>query len=1063
MKLRDLKTNNWIKVNIKLEEDYNSNLNNKECSIEYFENENKYNLYFDDNGYGKCKTIIFLNPIEESLFNEYYTRFAYSLGYVSNTYKNKKILELRFYFFTKCIAVEDNFSISLDRDHILENSKNNQLSDILSVKNGSYFSKLIDNFIIEFNNKKYFLGFMGEYKQSKDNFIEEGFALFSADFMANIKFDPIKKISFIDSIFKSNNPEYLILFELKNSSELEILDTSSQLSQFNNSILNSLFYQNGYIKKWQNYAEKEGQILFDMAKDFGVRTITNSQIESNSTYTLFFDAESSNRIYEFEIGSKYELCSETPEYFNKDFSWENFKELQKQKDSISVKVIKIKGKALLVSSEECLNNVKGKKLIYSLYAEKVQIARRQSANDAIKHGITCMPSFLEILDGNKDYKGKVKRVDDIKIENNNLTSNQLEAIKMAIQTPDIALIQGPPGTGKTTVIKQIIKTINEDYLKSNNVENGELLLTSFQHVAVENLITGVSLNGLPIPKIGKDDSYTEKIDTTKIQELIEKIEEKYPFVKEPIKRDKLFSLYDQYRNSPSTMFELELLNKIINYKGFLSVEIKSEALAMKEKLISVSLYDYSTVMRDINRLRVTKESFADDGVMAIKILLRNKNLRVNDEQKVILENHKNIDQYLDNIVKIKNELLNENCSRHLYIHSHLNTQIENLFEKVKIQLESNEPKEDKIKKVIYKYYRTLKNSKYSMNKFLKEYQVAFGATVQQSAKSKKNIYDTVIVDEAARVSPLDIFIPLVCAKNRIILVGDHRQLPHIYEESIVRELEKESGENKDATNSYNSYIRESFFEFIKGKLTELEKRDGIKRVITLNNQFRMHPLLGEFVSNSFYKDKGEAFNSLLDESHFINPIKSLNNKAAVWVDVPNKKGNESKSSSMSRYREVEANEIVNKLEEWMRLEETKALTFGVISFYSKQVSIINEKLIDRGLYNKSNHLTKSYATIPNRLQVGTVDSFQGKEFDVVLLSMVRSIPQYQCKKIENPNIIYGHLQSENRLCVSMSRQKKVLAVFGDSKMINDNAKHKDCVKGLNNFYNICRDKGVLIE
>jgi len=46
-------------------------------------------------------------------------------------------------------------------------------------------------------------------------------------------------------------------------------------------------------------------------------------------------------------------------------------------------------------------------------------------------------------------------------------------------------------------------------------------------------------------------------------------------------------------------------------------------------------------------------------------------------------------------------------------------------------------------------------------------------------------YDTVVVDEAARANPLDLFIPLAKAKRRIILVGDHRQLPHI----IDRELE----------------------------------------------------------------------------------------------------------------------------------------------------------------------------------------------------------------------------------------------------------------------------------
>ena len=41
------------------------------------------------------------------------------------------------------------------------------------------------------------------------------------------------------------------------------------------------------------------------------------------------------------------------------------------------------------------------------------------------------------------------------------TAAQEEAIRIALNTPDIALIQGPPGTGKTTVIAAIVERLNE--------------------------------------------------------------------------------------------------------------------------------------------------------------------------------------------------------------------------------------------------------------------------------------------------------------------------------------------------------------------------------------------------------------------------------------------------------------------------------------------------------------------------------------------------------------------------------------------------------------------------
>jgi len=49
-------------------------------------------------------------------------------------------------------------------------------------------------------------------------------------------------------------------------------------------------------------------------------------------------------------------------------------------------------------------------------------------------------------------------------------------------------------------------------------------------------------------------------------------------------------------------------------------------------------------------------------------------------------------------------------------------------------------------------------------------------------------FESVIVDEAARANPLDLFIPLSMARRRVVLVGDHRQLPHLLEPDVERQL-----------------------------------------------------------------------------------------------------------------------------------------------------------------------------------------------------------------------------------------------------------------------------------
>ncbi|KGT34977.1 hypothetical protein HC02_11740 [Vibrio parahaemolyticus] len=76
-------------------------------------------------------------------------------------------------------------------------------------------------------------------------------------------------------------------------------------------------------------------------------------------------------------------------------------------------------------------------------------------------------------------------------------------------------------------------------------------------------------------------------------------------------------------------------------------------------------------------------------------------------------------------------------------------------------------------------------------------------------------YDTVIIDEAARTSPRDLLIPMSQAVKRIILVGDHRQLPHIVDEDVVRTVEEKLGD-QDKTES--DYVRESMFSYLKSRL-----------------------------------------------------------------------------------------------------------------------------------------------------------------------------------------------------------------------------------------------------
>ena len=88
------------------------------------------------------------------------------------------------------------------------------------------------------------------------------------------------------------------------------------------------------------------------------------------------------------------------------------------------------------------------------------------------------------------------------------------------------------------------------------------------------------------------------------------------------------------------------------------------------------------------------------------------------------------------------------------------------------------------------------------------------------------------------------------------------------------------------------------------------------------------------------------------------------------------------------------------------------------------------------------------------------------EFDVVFLSMVRTLPQNWSPKGDDrekqARASFGHLCLYNRLNVSMSRQKKLLVVVGDTGSL----RHQlavDFVPGLVDFLKLCREQGMVLS
>ena len=833
-----------------------------------------------------------------------------------------------------------------------------------------------------------------------------------------------------------------------------------------------------YLNTWDQYLEQEGEILLDKAKEIGVMKIIDIQ-KTDEGYELKIEnlSEIEDLLNE---GDYLSIVDKVPNYINDNLTWiEHIAQLEQQ-DEINAKLVKqasfeiskIEHGFIDIKTDKNISNLKSKKIVLSIYGDEIQLKRKLEARKRLLEGRSANPLLgLIIEDSNKikDYlrTKKIKKLEPLtpyvqnKIFSNPPTDNQIEAIDIALNTPDIAIVQGPPGTGKTTVLTAIIERLNEESDKEKI--KGQILVAGFQHDAVENIIQRLDINGVPTPKFGKKSA--NLIDINSYERVIQwsekiatKLKDEMPELSNQNIINRLNQYFEIYLKTPSRHSAISILKYIINDVSFyLSDNIIDNSKNLLKNFTTKQI-DTMEELKVIYALRTTKEAFLDDGKE------RNLALLVSDIKKVLNENEKellqqteivDIKSYLAKLTKLKFSLIDRYYPKPIFRAEKPNEEIIKLKEQVQKELSTGKSDKDKINTVLSDYINELECNPFGLKSMIEEYSYVYSSTTGQSnqaTKQKMNnkdedvSFDTVIIDEAARVAPMDLLIAMVLAKSRIILVGDHRQLPHMVDEDVI----------KRSDLSENEYINESIFGYLKKRAKKLEEYDNIKRAVTLDNQYRTHPLLGKFVSNNFYEKHDEAFASPLGttigkvEDFFKQKLEGIENIPAIWLDVSNKECNEQRAWS----RKCEAQRIVEYLKQWIFSEEGKELSFGIITFYRNQVEIINN-LIHKEFSKEQRD------SFLQRLKVGTVDSFQGMEFDIVFLSVVRS----RDIKIINDKLkdynLFGFLISKNRLCVSMSRQKKSLIVVGDKKFFESDRAKND-VSELYNFLQLCKNEGQVL-
>ncbi len=892
-----------------------------------------------------------------------------------------------------------------------------------------------------------------------------------------------------------------------------------------------------YLELWKQYDEVEEKIKLQKVYELGcVKLNIKGRTEQYGQNGYCYIPVWKNKGYVIEkFKNEYIILSPNiPNYIANiegDENGTDIRSIRMPKDSVLVRFISYEGGGIVVELPNDIENRKKALVLFqnhdtayaslSLFGDITQMTRRKEARERIEQGESANPVLGFLFEGTlenelagisqfgknvyRDRKAPLSNKVKEKVFKEEPTHNQKKAIEIALNTPDIAIIQGPPGTGKTTVITAIVERLNELFDK-RKIQSGRILLTSYQHDAINNVIERIQVNSLPIVKFGNekigDESVADKIVSQWCEEYEKKLIEQNPELKETDHSKLISQLYNQYVINPNNKNAIEFL------KGAKKVTLQKEVLQSIAELED-SYHEYNKwsdtytidaeIVALIRRLRTTKEGFLDDGSHnARRLLFALEELDIDtsiESNKKIIEvlteashSFSPSDTLLDNIKSIKQFLLSAFIEKPIYIANEIDINITDIYENIKREVRAFS---DTKKAVLHKMLEVIQTDRERVKNTLKNYLVAYASTTQQSegyaireAKSIKKrgehpSYEVVIVDEAARIVPSDLMIPMAQAKEKIILVGDHRQLPHMYDAETFEKMKKNKGINISL-----EYIKRSFFEYLFDKAKELEKKDGCVRTITLDRQYRMHPLLGDFVSRNFYEPYGESFLSPLGEECFSQNL-TEKDFPLVWYDIPPELGNAVKHN-YSRKRDCEVQKIVDVIREYINSPQGNSYSYGVISFYSSQVKAIKEQIKD-----------ELGEDVADKILVGSVDAFQGREFDVIILSIVRTTanksPSYNNSEITHKDIQqylrdknsfteqqkkswstqlesirsanYGFISEENRLCVALSRQKKLLTIVGDSTLFTENhwaELSEVCMPALKRLYELCKEEGVVI-
>lgn len=644
----------------------------------------------------------------------------------------------------------------------------------------------------------------------------------------------------------------------------------------------------------------------------------------------------------------------------------------------------------------------------------IALNRQEQALKSIRFRENVNPTISDIVFNPSLAKSKNNELITLKdCHSEFIDPPKLVGLNKALAAEDIFLLQGPPGTGKTTFISELVCQI----LDRN--PDSKILIASQSHVAVDHSLTKIKelAPDIKLIRIGLKEKLSESVSEYTLdrfckewtQQVIRQCQDAIESYKKEIGLD------DSLQEKNTIVLEIEKLMENVCQTIDEMANIEEE---LKRTAVFSEKWEYvNNVIQKMKGLVKTETNHISiEKLMDIVTNFVAELDGLNDRLGIVLEESVQIStkqmELEDRYALLDNKLGREQANISDWKSRLGISNDPEEYEKFKIELQKetsqNQEKYNRFSKIdslCKEWIKRVQQGDGLLQESLNDATIV-GATCLGIASLSDKIdlkFDCVIVDEAGKATPTEILVPM-CLGKKVILVGDHKQLPPVVDEALLDVA------NQDFTRED---LETSLFEYLEKSLSKECKS-------VLDQQYRMNPIIGNLISSLFYQETPLISKTSKEEKTI--PLKLFNSRALVWLSTTKRKNNKEEHLVSTYQNQCEAKIIFEYLQKIDKELGELAL--------KKEVAIIAGYKAQKDLLRRMH--TTQYADMFQNIsvEINTVDAFQGSETDIVFYSVVRSN--------EAGNL--GFLKDVRRLNVAFSRARELLVVVGNHHSVTKRLK-----------------------